>query len=134
MKQVGIDTNILLRMVLNDDPDQRAKALAFGAGLSEQNPGCVSLLVLMEFAWALSSRYQQSKQQVVAAIQRLLNVKSITFEDFDAVVRALERTNFAKVDFADALIAEHNLQLGCSHTVTFDQHAAKTIPSMELLT
>lgn len=134
MTQIGIDTNILLRMVLNDDPDQRTKALAFGAGLSEQNPGCVSLLVLIEFAWSLSSRYQQSKQQVAATIQRLLNVKSLMFEDFDAVVRALERSNFAQVDFADALIAEHNLQLGCSHTVTFDQRAAESIPSMELLT
>lgn len=134
MTQIGIDTNILLRMVLNDDTDQRSKALAFGTGLSEQNPGCVSLIVLIEFAWSLSSRYQQSKQQVLSTIQRLLNVKSLMFEDFDAIVRALERSNSAQVDFSDALIAEHNLQLGCSHTVTFDQRAAKSIPSMELLT
>ena len=133
MTQIGIDTNILLRMVLNDDADQRAKALAFGSDLSEQNPGFVSLIVLIEFAWSLSSRYQQSKQQVQATIQRLLHVKSLMFEDFDAIVRALERSNFAQVDFSDALIAEHNLQLGCSHTVTFDQRAAKSIPSMELL-
>lgn len=134
MTQIGIDTNILLRMVLNDDADQRAKALAFGAGLNEQNQGCVSLIVLIEFAWSLSSRYQQPKQQVLATIHRLLNVKSLMFEDFDAIVRALERSNSAQVDFADALIAEHNLQLGCSHTVTFDQGAAKSIPAMELLT
>ncbi|MGF7006427.1 PIN domain-containing protein [Aminobacter sp. BE322] len=134
MTQVGLDTNILLRMVLNDDPNQRAKALAFGNGLSEDDPGFVSLIVLVEFSWALMSRYRQSKEQTLAAIHRLLKIKSLAFEDFDAIVRALERANAPQVDFADALIAEHNLQLGCSRTVTFDQSAAKSIPSMELLT
>lgn len=134
MSQVGIDTNILLRMVLNDDPDQRAKALAFGGTLTEQSQGFVSLIVLVEFSWALTSRYRQTKEQALGAIHRLLKVGTLAFEDFDAIVRALERAAAPQVDFADALIAEHNLQLGCSRTVTFDQAAAKSIPSMELLT
>lgn len=134
MSQVGIDTNILLRMVLNDDPDQRAKALAFGGDLSAQNPGFVSLIVLVEFSWALTSRYRQTKEQALSAIHRLLGIGTLIFEDFDAVVRALERAAVPQVDFADALIAEHNLQLGCSRTMTFDRSAAKYIPSMELLT
>ncbi|AWC21912.1 MULTISPECIES: PIN domain-containing protein [Aminobacter] len=133
MTQVGIDTNILLRMVLNDDPDQQAKALAFGSGLSEETPGFISLIVLVEFSWALASRYRQTKDQTLTTIHRLLKVRTLAFEDFDAVVRALERAAAPQVDFADALIAEHNLQLGCSHTVTFDLSAAKSIPSMELL-
>ena len=133
MKPIGIDTNVLLRMVLNDDPGQRAKALAFGEGLTEETRGFVSLLVLIEFNWSLLSRYRQSKDQTLAAITRLLKIRTLVFEDFDAVVRALERSNFAGVDFADALIAEHNVGSGCSHTVTFDQRAAKVIPSMELL-
>jgi len=133
VKPIGIDTNVLLRMVLNDDPGQRVKALAFGDGLTEEVRGFVSLLVLIEFNWSLLSRYRQSKEQTLAAITRLLKIRTLLFEDFDAVVRALERSNFAGVDFADALIAEHNVGSGCSHTVTFDQRAAKVIPSMELL-
>lgn len=133
MKPIGIDTNVLLRMVLNDDPQQRAKALAFGEGLTEEMRGFVSLLVLIEFNWSLLSRYRQSKEQTLAAITKLLKIRTLLFEDFDAVVRALERSNFAGVDFADALIAEHNVGSGCSHTVTFDQRASKSIPSMELL-
>jgi predicted nucleic-acid-binding protein len=131
--QHGIDTNVLLRMVLNDDAGQRAAALAFGNTLNEENPGFVSLIVLAEFSWALTSRYRQSKEQTLGAIHRLLKVKTLIFEDFDAVVRALERAAVPQVDFADALAAEHNLQLGCTRTVTFDQPAAKFIPSMELL-
>ncbi|MER8500550.1 type II toxin-antitoxin system VapC family toxin [Mesorhizobium sp. M0208] len=133
MTSIGIDTNVLLRMVLNDDPEQRAKALAFGSGLSVKMPGFVSLMVLVEFSWSLASRYRQPKEQVLAAIQRLLKIKTLEFEDFDAIVIALERSNSVQVDFADALIAEHNRKLGCSHTVTFDQRAAKAIPGMELL-
>jgi predicted nucleic-acid-binding protein len=130
---IGIDTNVLLRMVLNDDAEQRAKALAFGEGLSDDAPGFVSLIVLVEFSWSLISRYRLPKEQMQAAIQRLLKVKTLLFEDFDAIVIALERSNLPQVDFADALIAEHNRNLGCSHTVTFDQRAAKSIASMELL-
>jgi predicted nucleic-acid-binding protein len=130
---IGIDTNVLLRMVLNDDAEQRAKALAFGKGLSTDKPGFVSLIVLVEFSWSLISRYRQPKEQVLAAIQRLLKIKTLVFEDFDAIVVALERSNSAQVDFADALITEHNLRSGCSHTVTFDQHAARSIAGMELL-
>jgi predicted nucleic-acid-binding protein len=130
---IGIDTNVLLRMVLNDDAEQRAKALAFGKGLSEAAPGFVSLIVLVEFSWSLISRYKLPKEQVQAAIQRLLKIKTLVFEDFDAIVIALERSNLPQVDFADALIAEHNRNLDCSHTVTFDQRAARSIASMELL-
>ncbi len=133
MTLVGIDTNVLLRMVLNDDAGQRSMALAFGKSLSKQNPGYVSLIVLVEFNWSLASRYRQPKEQRLLAIQRLIGTGSLVFESFHAVVRALERARNPQVDFTDALIAEHNLEQGCSRTMTFDRDAAKAIPSMELL-
>ncbi|WP_027059223.1 PIN domain-containing protein [Mesorhizobium loti] len=133
MTSIGIDTNVLLRMVLNDDAEQRVKALAFGESLKEDKFGFVSLIVLVELGWSLSSRYRLPKEQVLAAIQRLLKIRTLVFEDFDAIVIALERSNLPHVDFADALIAEHNRNLGCSHTVTFDQRAARAIAGMELL-
>ncbi|MER9252139.1 type II toxin-antitoxin system VapC family toxin [Mesorhizobium sp. M0598] len=133
MTSIGIDTNVLLRMVLNDDAEQQAKALAFGKSLSGDKLGFVSLIVLVEFSWSLLSRYRQPKEQILAAIQRLLKIKTLVFEDFDAIVIALERSNSSQVDFADALIAEHNRNFGCSHTVTFDQRAARSIAGMELL-
>lgn len=134
MTKTGVDTNVLFRMVVNDDPAQRAKALAFGEKLNTQNLGFVSLIVLVEFNWSLRSRYGYSKSEVISAMEKLIRARSLTFESHDAVVRALERASRSSVDFADALIAEHNLEQGCSHTVTFDQTAARAIPSMELLT
>lgn len=133
MTSIGIDTNVLLRMVLNDDAEQRAKALAFGESLKEDKSGFVSLIVLVEFSWSLSSRYRLPKEQVLTAIQRLLKIRTLVFEDFDAIVIALERSNLPHVDFADAVISEHNRNLGWAHTVTFDQRAARSIAGMELL-
>ncbi|WP_352826658.1 type II toxin-antitoxin system VapC family toxin [Mesorhizobium sp. M0159] len=133
MTSIGIDTNVLLRMVLNDDAEQQAKALAFGKSLSGDKLGFVSLIVLVEFSWSLLSRYRQPKEQILAEIQRLLKIKTLVFEDFDAIVIALERSNSSQVDFANALIAEHNRNFGCSHTVTFDQRTARSITGMELL-
>jgi predicted nucleic-acid-binding protein len=78
---IGIDTNVLLRMVLNDDAEQRAKALAFGESLKEDKSGFVSLIVLVEFSWSLSSRYRLPKEQVLTAIQRLLKIRTLVFED-----------------------------------------------------
>lgn len=133
MRPVGLDTNLLLRMVLNDDPDQRAKALAFGKTLTPDSPGHVSLLVLVEFNWALLSRYRQPKPAVLATIRKLLRARTLVFESHEAVVRALELAERPGVDFSDALIAEHNRTQGCSRTVTFDRDAARLIPIMELL-
>jgi predicted nucleic-acid-binding protein len=130
---IGLDTNVLLRMLLNDDPEQRAKAVKFGQGLTETSPGFVSVIVLVELAWSLSSRYRQPKEQVLAAVRQIARTSTLRIESFDAVVRAIQRSSDTPVDFADALIAEHNLACGCSHTVTFDQDAARRIPSMGLL-
>ena len=134
MTPIGIDTNVLLRMVLNDDPAQRAKALAFGESLTEESPGFISLVVLLELSWALGSRYRQPRERVLFTIGNLIKTETtLVFESFDTVVRALELSKNSKVDFADALIAERSREFGCSHTVTFDQDAAANIPSMEFL-
>lgn len=133
MTPIGIDTNVLLRMVLNDDADHRAKALAFGRTLSEQSPGFVSLIVLVEFNWSLTSRYRQPKQSALQAIRSLLHTKGLVFEGFHSVVRALELATRSKADFADALIAEVGRENGCTRTVTFDRKASTNIPAMELL-
>lgn len=132
MTLTGIDTNILLRMVVNDDPHQRKLALGFGERLNAEHRGFVSLMVLVEFAWSLATHYRKPPAQVVAAVRTLLRIRTLVFESHDAIVRALERTDLQGSDFADALIAEHHLDQGCVRTVTFDRKAAR-IPSMELL-
>ncbi|HEV7255387.1 MAG TPA: type II toxin-antitoxin system VapC family toxin [Mesorhizobium sp.] len=133
MSATGIDTNVLLRLVLNDDLGQRALALRFGTSLRPDQPGFVNLVVLVELHWALRSRYRQPRAAALGAIRSLLRTRGLVFEGAEAVARALDRAARTGADFADAVIAERNLDLGCFKTVTFDQDAARLIPSMELL-
>ena len=133
MSLTGLDTNVLLRLVLDDDPRQQAAALRIGASFDDVNRGFVSLIVLVELYWALRSRYRQPKDVALNAIGRLMATRGLVFEGAEAVTRALYRAAHSRADFADAVIAERNLDLGCARTMTFDRDAAKAIPSTELL-
>ncbi len=131
---IGLDTNIILRAVLNDDATQSTLAQSFMKGLDEQQKGYISLAVSLELYWVLERRYKLSRQKIGETFGNLLKVRWLEFESFDALVRALDRYKSNNIDLSDALIAEHNLSKGCRRTVTFDEKAARHIPSMELLT
>lgn len=134
MMVYGVDTNILLRLVVDDDPAQRAAALKFGAGLGKDYRGFLSLLNLMEFDWALRARFGFQKKDVAEAIHKLTQVRGLDIEYQTVVIRALRAVETRNADFADALIAYRAAEEGCTATKTFDRHASKTVPEMELLT
>ncbi len=131
---IGLDTNIILRAILNDDVVQSPQAQACLISLSEQRKGFISLGVILEIYWVLDHRYKLSKDLICQTFKQLLRVEWLEFDSFDALVRALDLYKIGKIDLSDALIAEQNLQRGCAFTLTFDKSAAKHIPSMELLT
>jgi predicted nucleic-acid-binding protein len=130
---IGIDTNILVRIVARDDPEQTMKAVALLKSLSEQQPGYVNLLTLAEFWWTLRSRLKQEKTQILEMIGMLLNSREILLEDEPTVEQALQLTAEGRGDFPDLLIALRNQAAGCARTVTFDRKAAAAIPGMEVL-
>src|SRR5690606_17837983 len=95
--------------------------------------GYVNLLVLMEFFWVLRSRYKLPRSRLAKAIRDLLGVEFLEFEALETVGKALIAYERNIAEFADALIALRNHDLGAERTFTFDWHAAKALPSMELL-
>lgn len=133
MTFIGVDTNVLLRMLVNDDVAQRERALAFGRTLGKNRQGFVSLGVLLELSWALRSSYRFSNKDILEAIRHIIGVKTFRIESFDTVVAALEYAEDRNADLADELISVHYAELGCRHTVTFDEKAARRVPGMELL-
>lgn len=133
MKRVGIDTNVLLRLLVNDDPEQRAAALAFGAKLNVDHVGVVTLISLVEMDWALRTQYRYDRRQSVEAIGKIIRIRGVEIESHDVVVRALRLVGGRSADFADALIACRLNELDCETTFTFDKKAAKAVPGMELL-
>ncbi|MFC5379421.1 PIN domain-containing protein [Aquipuribacter nitratireducens] len=120
---VGIDTNVLVRYLAQDDPHQAAAADVFMNGLSEQAPGFVSLVTVLETYWVLTRSYGVSQDDVLDIIDRFLTSVELEVEGADVVRRGL-RLAGAGADFSDALIAEAGRAAGCSATVTFDRRAA----------
>lgn len=133
MKTFGLDTNIVLRLIVDDDPAQRRAALTFGAGLGRDHGAFVSLISLLELDWALRSQYGFQKTDVTAVIGKLLHTRGLIVEHHSMVVRALRLVEASNADFADTLIACRSLDEGCVSIKTFDKKAAGKIPGMELL-
>lgn len=120
----GIDTNVLVRYLIQDDPEQAARAARFIATeCSVDDPCLVNRVVLCELVWVLESAYGYPRVRVAVVLERILRTAQLTVEDSrDAWAALLQYRHGA--DFSDALIAICNLRLGCEHTVTFDRKAS----------
>ena len=117
---IGLDTNLLLRAVLDDDPAQSPVARQVISSLTKENPGFVSLVVILEFAWTFRARLRQPQEAIRKAIYRLWSNPAVVISNRALVTAALLNT---KIDFADALLAAENRNAGCTATLTFDRRA-----------
>jgi len=122
---IGIDTNLLIRLAMQDDPIQCAKVDLFLASLSRQEVGFISLVTLIESVWVLGKRYNRSKPDIVRFVQELLDAPELTMEKEVAVSQALQRFKTSTADFADCLIERLGALAGCRETVTVDRNASK---------
>jgi predicted nucleic-acid-binding protein len=121
---IGLDSNVFLRWLLQDDPGQAAAADALMAMLTPARPGFVSQVTVMELAWVLRSGYGFSRTEVLEVLERLLRSEALEFDDAESVWEALVRVRDG-ADLNDALIAETFRLYGCEEAVTFDRDAAR---------
>lgn len=128
---IGLDTNVLVRYVVQDDPGQSARATGLIEGLDDERPGYVSLVVLAELHWVLRRAYRAGADDGAAVVTGLLDAREIVVAEADAVRRAQARVS-AGVDFVDALVAELGAAAGCEWAVTFDRRASRQ-PAMRLV-
>ena len=133
MSRVGLDANILLRVLLNDDPGHSAIARKFLDELDGNHRGYVGISAVLETFWVLRSRYKVPRDILYETLRELLTLENVDVEDAKPVAQALAMYAKGNMDFQDALLAERNLEAGCNSTFTFDQKAVRAIPSMELL-
>lgn len=131
-QMIGLDTNVLLRYLMQDDPHQSAQATALIDTLSISNKGFVSLVVIAELVWALSYVFQLSRNEVSALLSSVARMPELRVEKVVVFLRALRLCNTTSADFADCLIAIVAKRAGSSHTATFDRKAAK-LPDMQLV-
>ena len=123
---IGIDTNVLVRYFVQDDPVQAELATQLiETECTSDRPGLINIIVLCELVWVLESAYQHEKQLVCTLIKRLLITTEFVIESSLQVRSALKEFETGNADFADCLIQHFNQVRGCEHTVTFDRKAAK---------
>jgi predicted nucleic-acid-binding protein len=129
---IGLDTNVLVRYIMQDDPVQTPQANALIDALAANRPGFVAVVSVIELAWVLTGCYGLERAQVADAIEGLIRSKEILVERADVVWQALRIYREGVGDFADCLIARSAAVAGCDRTMTFDRGAVKAC-GMELI-
>jgi len=122
---IGLDTNVLVRYITQDDPIQSEKANALFESLSTGLEAYVTVVSLVELVWVLSSCYGSGKAEISIVVESLMHAKYIIVQDADIVWKALRNFKDGKADFPDCLIKHTSFNAGCSSVVTFDVKAAR---------
>ena len=123
---IGLDTNVLVRYFVQDDPVQaRLASELIETECTAAQPGQISSIVLCELVWVFESAYQYEKPLICDVLERLLITSEFEIEASFEVGSALKEFQSGSADFADCLIQHLNHAKGCGHTVTFDRKAAK---------
>ena len=123
---IGIDTNILIRYLTQDDPVQSAHATRIIERVfSEEDPGFISLVTIAETVWVLRSIYGLSDPAIAAVVERTLRTRSLAIQNERQVATAMLALKSGTVSFDDALIGALGAWAGCSTTLTFDRKAAR---------
>ena len=120
---IGLDTKVVVRYLVQDDPEQSALAAALIDELTETDPGYLSLVTVVEVYWVLRRAYKVPVARCVELLEGLLDARELRI-DRDTVVRSALTGTRGGFDFADVVITELGRAAGCDHTVTFDQRAA----------
>ncbi len=122
---IGLDTNVLVRYIMQDDPKQSPKATALVESLDGVGSGYITLVSMVELVWVLTASFGLTRAQVSQALDGIIRTKQFKIENADHIVRALRVFKLGKSDFADCLIERSANSAGCVKTVTFDVKAAK---------
>jgi predicted nucleic-acid-binding protein len=125
----GLDTNVLLRYLLRDDPGQAARA---DRELERDERFLVDAIVLCELVWVLEAGYGLSRTAIAAALEQVLSTAQFEIEGKDTASAALDDFRRSAADFSDCLIGRRNRAAGAAHTVTFDR-SLRALPAFRLL-
>lgn len=123
---IGVDTNVLLRFALRDDPGQSASAAAFiGADERLSRPAMICPVMLVEFVWTMQRKRGVPKERLLEILDAFAESERIAFSDERLIRSCIEQWRGGVADLPDYLIAASNLQAGAGSSATFDRRAAE---------
>ena len=123
---IGLDTNVLVRYIAQDDARQSAQASRLIEAMSADDPAFVSLIAIAELLWVLDDVYAMERDELAEVVQTLLETDSIVVQSAPLVWQALRAFSASSAGFADHLIERVGAAAGCADTFTFDKKAART--------
>ena len=119
---IALDTNVVVRFFVADEPRQAARARALVAqAVSTGETLFIADIVWCETVRVLDSAYRLARAEICTALRRLLGARGVTVRSFDRVGAALDAYERGRGDFADYLIREEARAEGCDAVVTFDR-------------
>lgn len=122
---IGLDTNVLVRYLAQDDSQQSPQATHLIESLTPEEPGYVGIVAVVEVVWVLTGCYAASRETISEVLATLLQAKGIVVAHADVVWQALRIFRQGKADFADCLIKCFADEAACARVMTFDRDAAK---------
>jgi predicted nucleic-acid-binding protein len=130
---IGLDTNVILRYLVQDDPVQSPRATEIiTRRLSEQEPGFISLVTILEVVWVLKSLYKRSRQEVANDVEMILAADTLEVQNEQQVYHAVVALRNGTGTFEDALIGSLGIWRGCPAKLTFDERAAQRLHGFAL--
>ena len=112
---IGLDTNVLLAWVLEDQPSQ----------LPGEGPFRVNHIVLAELVWILRSTFKSRRDDITKIVTEILETKELCFSGKEIIRAALDDFINGKADFPDYMLMREHMAVGCETTLTFDKKAAR---------
>jgi predicted nucleic-acid-binding protein len=119
---IALDTNVLVRLVVEDEVAQVARARAFvRAAVEAGEDFFLADVVLAELSWTLRRAYRVDRAEIAMTLRALLHAREFQFESQDRVARCVAGYETGVADFSDWLVHERGRDAGCTGTATFDQ-------------
>ncbi len=129
----GLDTNILVRYLTQDEPRQAARATkAIEGGADAEETFFIAAIVVCELVWVLETAYEYGRPVVAEVLDHLLRTRQFQFEEKDVLWQSLSDYRASTGDFADFVIGRCGSNAGCEHTLTFDK-ALRDHPNFQML-
>lgn len=124
---IGIDTNVLVRYIAQDDAAQSAQASELiEHACTAASPGFIGFVVLVELVWVSESCYGARRAEVAEIVRQILGTRQLVVQDADLVWKTLRLFESSKADFSDCVIERTANAAGCTEIMTFDRKAAAT--------
>ena len=121
----AVDTNVIVRYLVADDPGQAEAARSLLDHLTTDNPGFICREVVIEAAWVLERSYRFTRTRIAEVLMDLTASDSLVVENADDVVAAAQHYRQGGVGFSDMMILAAAERVGAAPLYTFDRRLAQ---------